>query len=296
MKPGWTMQVNRMLLAALVLVLALGGPASAGVVKESYPGSSLSFDGGFGKKGKATGKYGPSRELKYAFDNNFKLVTLPAHPQDLVNPATSTQVDFANVLAKAFPKYTFNYFGADGKTDLSLPADSLVVKTYDVENVDAIAEDFYVGYNGKKPTGGDVHWIQVIKDNWSVKGLPYSTDNLVDNNGGALPYYDSNFLGTGAFGTPDDAFLYDQPGRKSLDLPDNWNGTTIFWTAEAYLVQQVGANDKGGQIVNVYDGVRWGWQITKLSAPEPAVWAMMLTGFGVAGVGLRRRRRLSAGA
>jgi hypothetical protein len=276
-----------------LVALMLAGPAFGGVVKEKYPGASFAFDGLFGKKGNATGKYGPSRDLKYAFNNNFKLVTLPAHPEDLTNPMASTQVDFANVLAKAFPKYTFNYFAADKKTDLSLPADSLVVKSYDVESPDAIAEDFYVGYNGRTPSGGDVHWIQVIKDNWSVKGLPYSTDNLVDNNGGTSPYYDSAFLGAGSFATPDDAFLYDQPSRKALDLPDNWNGTTIFWTAEAYLVQQMGPNDKGGQIVNIYDGVRWGWQITKAAAPEPATWALTLIGLGLAGAATRRARRLS---
>jgi hypothetical protein len=284
------MRRDRVVLAAVILTLALGGPALAGPVKEQYPGSTISFDGGVGKKGKATGKYGPSRELKYAFDNNFRLSTLPERPVDVGNPMTSTQVDFQNVLAKAFPKYTFNYFAADGKTDLSLAANSLVVKTYDVD-IDAIAEDFYVAYTGAKPTGGDVHWIQVIKDNWSKDGLPYSTDNLVDNGGESLPFYDTKGVATGAFGSPDSAFLYDQPSRKSLDLPGNWNGTPIFWTAETYIAQLIGPNDKGGQIVNIYDGVRWGWTINKITAPEPEGWVLLVAGAGLAGAALRRQRR-----
>lgn len=274
--------------AAAAIVVA--GPAAAGPVKEAYPEKGFTIED-FGKKGSTTGKYGDSKELRFN-DKSYTLSISGLHPIDVSSPKKSTEVNFDTVLAAAFPKYTFNYTGAGGK-DLALADNTLLVKTYDAKTTFLASVDFYVAYAGTAPKGGNVHWIQVIKNNWKVTGDPYEAENRVDNGTSLSPYYDGPYFAAGTFARPDDAFLSDLPKRDLAGLA-KYKDTPIFWTAETYLVEQTVANDKGGWVVNIYDGVRWGWTITAI--PEPATWAMMLTGFGLAGSVLRRRRGLAAPA
>ena len=171
--------------------------------------------------------------------------------------------------------------------------------TYASGNV--VGEQFYATYN---PGAGDpvytasntlaggvngMHWIQVISNNWSIAGgvgqpgVPYSgVDNLGANN----PYYDSLAAANGT------AF-FDSPQRLVDTNPiPGTSGRPLQWTAELFLVDQTG-NDpiSGAPIVNIYDGVQYGFIV---ATPEPGTYAYMLVLSGSAIVGIRRRRRLKS--
>jgi hypothetical protein len=76
--------------------------------------------------------------------------------------------------------------------------------------------------------------------------------------------------------------------------------TTLDSTHTSYSLNTAGPLFAGEQIgiaVN-YDGVYYddstGVNFTLSSVPEPATWTMMLTGFGIAGAALRRRKPVAA--
>lgn len=72
------------------------------------------------------------------------------------------------------------------------------------------------------------------------------------------------------------------------------------WFADIRVPWASAAVDKDGKPLD--SGVAFGVDIIKVSdtpvggAPEPATWAMLLVGFGVAGAALRRRPRHASGA
>jgi hypothetical protein len=194
--------------------------------------------------------------------------------------------------------WTFNYTDAR-QQDLTLSNGSLVIKTYSTFvdpangiNASMVGADLYVSYNptagtNDPPKNNNLHWIQVVYDNWDT--APGTTENVLDATGGFDPYYDNA-------GAANQDFFWDQPSRSTntptsmLNSYDFSRGP-IFWTAELFLAQEVGRRQRPADAgtVNIYDGIRWGWQVTLV--PEPGT-----TAFGVAvlcggGAYLLRRRR-----
>lgn len=181
-------------------------------------------------------------------------------------------------------KWTFRYADAQGR-DFRLSNGSLVVKSYSTvvvpdNGVDAthVGADLFVEYRPNVQQGDpakdrDLHWIQVLHSNWSITGKPGDTENLVDNGGQPFrPYYDGSL-------SANQDFFWDQPLRLTKESNAELNNYDfsrgpLFWTAELFLVKEVGSriDEVGVRVgeVNVYDGLRWGWRIDPLAPiPEP---------------------------
>ena len=281
------MRPNINILAGLVVC---GFPLSsfAGPVTEDYPKAAITANiAGFAPV-TTTGKYGEG-QIFFVGSKGFAIDLEYFFPADRSNPHDVTDVKFDTVLATAFPKWSFNYSKADG-SDLSLAAGTLVVQSYDVANPNPVEMDFYVKYTGADPApGADLHWIQVIDTNWKLPHALYVEDNKVDNLGAAVPYYDDMGFASGSLGAPDKAFFLDKPSRDKADLA-GYNGTPLYWYAEAYLVNETAANNaQGGRDVDVYDGVRWGWTVTRVA--EPSSWLVLAAGCAGLLIVLRHRGR-----
>jgi hypothetical protein len=68
--------------------------------------------------------------------------------------------------------------------------------------------------------------------------------------------------------------------RDPAPEPGMWGPTYRIWYSRVQTSFQVAADDQGP--VN--------WTLTVSTVPEPGAWALMITGFGMLGVVLRRRR------
>ena len=76
----------------------------------------------------------------------------------------------------------------------------------------------------------------------------------------------------------------------SLTTPGSTPNPYVFTIGQATTFG-VFINDNDGNSANNLGGVSF--RITAVSVPEPATWAMMIAGFGLVGLGLRRRRALA---
>ena len=165
-------------------------------------------------------------------------------------------MDFWNVLNKFGNGWTFQLGG-------HLSNASLQVQTYDAVHDDSshylatnglppcptcVGDIFEVHYQpGANDPTTDLHWIQVILDNWAATGTtkgPGVIENVVDHPVTKSPYYDSDITSADA-----NDFL-DNPSRSA----DFFN---VSWLAELFLVSGPDPDKPG--LVTVYDGVRWGW-------------------------------------
>ncbi len=187
--------------------------------------------------------------------------------------------NFFDVLTAAFP-------GSDGWSYASaineLSDDSLVVHTYDVQGTSArVGAEFHLEY---VPGAGDpttnLHWIQVVTTNHSIRNPPGSahgtTFNGVDNPFspmGRSPYYDDG-------GAATSMHFYDFPGRT-----DTWRSHT--WKAELFLVSGPVAGATG--LITFHGGVTWGWEND--CVPEPTSMALLAAGIGA--TILKKRRKVA---
>jgi hypothetical protein len=154
--------------------------------------------------------------------------------------------------------------------------------------------DFVVDFtnnNPRAPLPANLHWIQIVQDNWNITGVDGGDlsapmglgnhENVVDapktpNNA----YYDvSSNTPPNPFNTTPPHFE-DGSGRGE---PTRKN-PVITWNAELWLV----SDPKNDGQFTIYNGVEWGWA-TYLAVPEPATWMMIIMGGGLIGVALRRR-------
>lgn len=139
----------------------------------------------------------------------------------------------------------------------------------------------YVPGQGDPTTG--IHWMQVIRTNVGINAPgndPGNYEIYLDNarNAGVSPYYD--FAGaasptgqrTNADGSFRDAWVADGPARAIR------NG--VDWQAQMF----VSTWDPAREVINIYDGVWWGFQ---LGTPAPGPVALGAMGLLVAA---RRRR------
>ena len=270
-----------MVIVAVLGFIGTGAQLRGDIVIENYGAASFTKAGD--GTWSSTGKYDPV--------NNYTMAGIPwvayldpsgPFPLASAPKAGSPFVRFLPELEAEFPTWSFSFAG-------DLEDNSLVVKAYDVEAsppVNAtyvgIQQDlststfgFYVQY---VPTGNDptanVHWIQVIYDNHAIDGGHGDIENIVDNGGADNPFYDTK-------GAADDRNFVDAPGR--LDP-----GNSHVWIADLYLVT-VPDPTNAPTVVNIYDGIEWGWRNDPI--PEPAtviIWSL-LGGIGIAVAHSRRR-------
>ncbi|MCC5638804.1 hypothetical protein LC593_23820 [Nostoc sp. CHAB 5844] len=97
---------------------------------------------------------------------------------------------------------------------------------------------------GNDPKGNSVHWTQRVIDNYEG----FEQDQLDIDDGQTDPYYDTVF-------TAGSNYFMDYPWVPNMDLDKK-----IYFYAETYLVEEVRTPGSRQKTVNIYDGVRWGWE------------------------------------
>lgn len=100
--------------------------------------------------------------------------------------------------------------------------------------------------DGRPAVNSGLQFIQVV-----------GAGSFVDNAGRANPFYGEGGGLTSINGNQSVSF-YDHP-RLSTRAQRNVSGV---FTAEVFLAQDTGIRDAAGKgIVNVFGGVKWGWQV-----------------------------------
>jgi hypothetical protein len=121
----------------------------------------------------------------------------------------------------------------------------------------------------------NVHWVQVLYDNYVNQAPVQNPFYEIDNAGNNAPYYDGPYLAD-ATGFRDTPYCCTNTGA----------GTPIVFDALTLLVTGPAA-DAPGQFT-IYGGIEWGW--SNVPTPEPTSMLLFATALpGVAFV-LRRRR------
>jgi len=122
------------------------------------------------------------------------------------------------------------------------------------------------------PTIANLHWIQMVVTNRPLGGGP--TTGYIDPrpNDDTLPFYwtlaeDANAADGNKTATT--YHFFDNSSRNAMTDPD-----LITWRGELMLASWDG-NDPGN--VTVYDGIRWGWDLTD-TVPEQSALILCLTG------------------
>jgi hypothetical protein len=221
----------------------------------------------------------------------YQISTLPfgqvaAKPDPVYeNQPTKATINFTTTFNAAFgASYVLvNQGGFAGQNEFNVQSYSVFAN-----NGGQVGEDIYIFYSpdkGDPPINANLHWIQVIWNNWSStppdKNTTGVVENIVDNGGAAVPYYDSP-LGKGAAGitTINGAQVfnfYDKPGRPSSELAAYGFATPIQWMAEDFLVVDTGMkNGDNKEILNVFGGIEYGWQVV----PEPSSMVLVVLGLG----------------
>lgn len=120
---------------------------------------------------------------------------------------------------------------------------------------------------------------------------------------GALQYYAQTYGGFGPTATPwitsFAAFYTDQQNASGLPPADIPQISYVTLTGNSYQLPEFGAaQGLTGTILfgGPATGPGGGGVIPSAGVPEPATWAMMVLGVGLAGTALRSRRRRASGA
>jgi hypothetical protein len=190
----------------------------------------------------------------------------PAQPGDSPDPVyadipADPTVNFSQTLAAAWGSYySFRYQGGfRGQDELTIGSYSAFADESSPASPGlSYGADLYLTYaadRGDPPIRGLMYWIQVI--NWP--GRTGSASSTVDNGGHANPFYAPAGGLTSINGDPVFSF-YDIPQDnlmtgQAATVPDQF-------TAEVFLAQDTGVKDTAGKdIVNIFGGVTWGWQV-----------------------------------
>jgi hypothetical protein len=126
-----------------------------------------------------------------------------------------------------------------------------------------VGGDVYLVYqpgpDRRPPIDDQLRFIQVVCS--SSGGAGSALVSTVDNNERANPFYGE---GGGVISLNGNVSLsfYDRPGHgmagKGAVSLAPWS-----WMAEVFLAQDTGVEDAAGKdIVNIFGGVTWGWQMT----------------------------------
>jgi hypothetical protein len=258
------------LAAFLIVVLTQPPSAVAGFLAQNYPNAGFVSGGGNAVIGKhhSGDQFGDGTTTRQYAD-----YLQPFNPlEQSVNgglPAMLTNI-FNN---KDSLGHTFGNTYSLVAVPFSAPNNELTIKSYSTFAVTGggVGADMYVSYTqvgGNDPAAASVQWLQVVADNWSITQAPQGPGNpeaLVDVTAASnVPFYDQSYdanIGS--------TYLFDRPTRDTTQLA-NYNGAfPLTWTADTFAVVDTHTNDANGKdIIDVYGGFQWGWQVTV--APEPA--------------------------
>ncbi|MBT2231243.1 hypothetical protein [Nonomuraea sp. NEAU-A123] len=166
-------------------------------------------------------------------------------------------IGFKQNLAEAFgAHYSFKYVGGfRGRNEFHVQSHSVYVSkpSGNVPGLDCGA-DLHVVYRpdsrkGDPAANDNLLWIQVVK----------SVGPALDNLWRANPFYLAGGL-TSVNGEKVFSF-YDAPS-VGLGGPE----PDVRFMAEAFLVQDTGTKNAAGKdVVNIFGGIRWGWQLQELT-------------------------------
>jgi hypothetical protein len=196
----------------------------------------------------------------------------------LDDPSTSW-TNFQAVLASELPTWQFNYVGLTQP----LPADSLNGRTYEVllgksvgflkGKIARFGVRLHLEYcplfnlSPLVPTT-NLHWIQVFWGNCTSSIEVGKIFNMIDTGN---PFFGEPFVQGGAIGLTlassceseaapaIGVFISDNP--KSDEQP-NFPYPAYTLRLETFLVQDMGIVS-GKRTINVYDGIQWGWNVSK---------------------------------
>jgi hypothetical protein len=174
-------------------------------------------------------------------------------------PADLT-VDFQQTLTSTWGAYySFRYLG--GRGAFSVQSYSVFANTPSASAA-GFGGDLYLVY---QPGGGghpaiddQLQFIQVTS---STSGAPGSAlVSAVDDSGRDNPFYGEGGGLISVHGTVSVSF-YDRPNR-GIDSKIPISLAPVSWMAEVFLAQDTGVKDATGKdVVNIYGGVKWGWQV-----------------------------------
>jgi hypothetical protein len=137
-----------------------------------------------------------------------------------------------------------------------LSAGTIRLRTYDVlGSPTRVGAEIHVRY---EPTvsdpSTDMHWIQVVSTNHSLKppaGHGNSATYVDIPTGATTPYYDDGYAANNGDCSAG-CDLYDLPSRTDPGADHTWEATT-------FLVQGPDVGDPPGMITLLWPGFRWGW-------------------------------------
>jgi hypothetical protein len=179
----------------------------------------------------------------------YRVSLLPSDPVYEDSPG----IEFRQALAQAWgARFSFRYVGGlpSGAAFVVESYSAWAGKTIGPISGEAWGADLYVvyrtGHRGEHPAvNSDLQFIQVI-----------GAGSFVDNAGRANPFYGEGGGLTSVNGHQSVSF-YDHP-----HLSTRARNVSGVFTAEVFLTQDTGIKDAAGvDIVNVFGGVKWGWQV-----------------------------------
>lgn len=211
------------------------------------------------------------------------LVSFQAQAVTVTTQTRTGSLDFGLLLLGTTVNINFDAFGIPTQrlTNVALSFSTGASATYNVANV-----NFFSG-----PLSRNITLVRGLSAGLTGNGFNLSGSNtvsktqavargsLVNNFGVYAPQVTGSGAitsGFGAFANPVSFALNVQQSGNSISGSPNLGATT----ATINLLQPTSSN---------YTAT-----LTYTSVPEPAAWMMLLTGFGLAGVALRRRTRLVA--
>lgn len=195
-----------------------------------------------------------------------KLVSFGRSGTDAVPESfpADADIDFTAVLAESYgAHYAFRYLGKLGQRRFAVQSYSVYVN----EATDAAplnyGADLYVVCEpdirpGDPSLSATLRWIQVARSQ-RAGGSPTS---FVDSRGRANPFYPFGGI-TSINGRRVLNFAYG--ASESPGLPDSDAIGAEQFQAEAFLVHDTGIHNAAGQeIINVFGGVKYGWQVSEV--------------------------------
>ncbi|MDY6782421.1 MAG: PEP-CTERM sorting domain-containing protein [Cyanobacteriota bacterium] len=198
-----------------------------------------------------------------------------------------------NLLTTSFPDWSFNLASQDILGSFDLYRYKAIGTTSGYRASDApgfiggiaVGAELQFGYSPGygDPDSSNVHWIQWVRNNHAVTpncrtqaiseqhGQNDSKiDIAIEQTKPTLTPQESQYCGVApgedvhnpfydTFFRADEYYFHDVPNRK--DIKENHN-----WIADLYLVEEVAP-----KTVNIYNGIRWGWENTfdPTSPPPP---------------------------
>jgi hypothetical protein len=245
-------------------------------------GQSVLWNGNF--RTSSTGLYKPIDVWNMGGGNFNIAFALPLAPLPVVLNTGGALPNAAPInLSATLNAASGAYAGAAGGWSFvaggSLPAQTLNVTAYEVHagpnyvgialqranpvNTNIIKTLADVGFAVQAPPNqvpaGNVHWVQVIADNFNITNNPGwgNAENIIDIGGGnATPYYD---VGGAANGAPS---LPNVPNVNFFDAPIRNNQANLnqsdWWIANLFLATGP-ANNQPGKVTLYNDGIQYGW-------------------------------------